>query len=859
VSEQQLSAGQPSSETPSPTNGPDAGRTLFPQPFPIWLPPLFFIILALIFLWRALFTGEVFLPASLLGHVAPWKSTALYGRLPLWNPLRWDGIGQFYPWRKFAAETLRSGVLPLWNPYQFCGTPFVANSQSAVFYPGNLLFVLIPDTAHAFGWSAALHLTLCGWFMYLLLRRLRCSEMASLLGGVVYAYSAWQAAWLQLPTFLATSCWFPLLLRQIYGRMGVGHWGREHSEGGERRRRSFGGSAIEETVGVGVVVGVMLLGGHLQIALYGLIAGTCFAVGLLVVRRARLSRVLVWGGGLVFGLMLAMPQLLPAIELSRISHRVGRPTAEGYSAYIEYGLPPAGIAQALLPDLFGGDSDPANPYWGYYRKRIVNGPTIAVTHNPIETAVYVGILPLLLGLFACLRGLSRNDFDRRTVFFALLGMLALLLALGSPVNAPLYFGVPGFAQSGSPARCLVLWALSWSALAALGLDQLSKGSATERELVVVYAVVIVVLGVGLNLTARSLSVSLPGIPNLPLFGNVLARIGVDWGRLALFSIAGLGLLAWPMFRRAAERGNAPSTPQFVLPAAVALVILDLFWTGIGSNPTAAWEQVYPETKGIAYLREHVGHDRIFPINRRWSLFAQPPFVLPDVLPPNGATVFGLRDVQGYDSLFSGRYKAYANGFARPNRQGALDASPPEVGNMVFFQNGNAAGVPDVAAAYAIAVPYDAIGFDPEAVPPVTPLDTGDRGMMVYQLPSQPGRAQITPMEPGSSIAWIEDGPTRVTLSVSTPSDATLSLLDTFLPGWHAQIDGRATSIGSATNNPVLRSVSVPAGKHIITFHYRPSSVRLGLYCAYAMLFLVAMSAAINVSNRATAPSRFPSA
>jgi len=47
--------------------------------------------------------------------------------------LRWDGIAQFYPWRHFASETIHTGTLPLWNPYQFSGTPFAANSQSAPF------------------------------------------------------------------------------------------------------------------------------------------------------------------------------------------------------------------------------------------------------------------------------------------------------------------------------------------------------------------------------------------------------------------------------------------------------------------------------------------------------------------------------------------------------------------------------------------------------------------------------------------------------------------------------------------------------------------------------------------------------
>ena len=64
-----------------------------------------------------------------------------------------------------------------------------------------------------------------------------------------------------------------------------------------------------------------------------------------------------------------------------------------------------------------------------------------------------------------------------------------------------------------------------------------------------------------------------------------------------------------------------------------------------------------------------------PINRRWSFDpAEPP---PAILPPNAATVYGLDDTQGYDSLLTGQYFQFA---------GAMDGgspAPPENGNMVF--------------------------------------------------------------------------------------------------------------------------------------------------------------------------------
>jgi len=815
---------------------------------PVWAPPLFFLLLATLFLWKSLFTGEVFLPAALLGHVQPWKAAAAYPQLPFWNPLRWDGIGQFYPWRHFAASALRSGIIPLWNPYQFCGTPFVANSQSAVLYPGNLLFWLLPDVAHAFGWSAALHLTLCGWFTYLLLRRMRCSEAAALLGGVIFAYSAWQAAWLQLPTFLATSCWFPLLLVALQGRAPLdtthGPDASDKADGTDHPRKTPATSAqsgpagiARQVCGVAGCVAMMLLAGHLQIALYGLLAGAVFGAALVAARRVAPGRAGAWCAGLALGFAIALPQVLPAVELSRMSHRVSKPTPAGYAAYTGYALPWAGLVQLAAPAFFGGDSDPDNPYWGYYRMRVAGGPEFAVPHNPAETAIYVGTLPLILALLACARGLRRHGVDWRVAVFAAIGLLALLLALGTPVNALFYFTIPGFAQSGSPARCLVLWTLASAVLAALGLDQLARLAPTRRELAIVFGVLLGVIGISLNLAARSNATVLAGLPKeMPVLGAVFARTAMDWLRFALMLSAGAAVLAAGALRR---RSPALGLP-IALPCTLLLVAVDLFWAGAGANPTARRDQVYPETNGIAYLRAHAGHDRIFPINQRWSLFsAGPNFNLPAVLPPNAATVFGLRDVQGYDSLFSGRYKAYANEFARPNRIGVRDASPTEVGNIVFFQDANAPGARDSGAAFVVAMPADQPGAAPEALPPGVPLDAEDAGMRILEMPNAVGRARLAPQVPGGALHWIEDGPTRVTLLVDTPSATSLDLADEAMPGWRLRIDGRESPIGTSADDPAVRVAPLQAGRHVVAYRYEPASFRIGLFAACAALGAIA--------------------
>ncbi|HLV80591.1 MAG TPA: hypothetical protein VKT32_09930 [Chthonomonadaceae bacterium] len=789
---------------------------------PRWIPPLIYLLLASLFLWRSTYAGAVFLPADLLGHIAPWTAGAASGSAPPWNPLRWDGIAQFYPWRHFAAETLRAGTIPLWNPYQFCGTPFVANSQSAVFYPGNLLFWLLPS-AQAFGFSALLHLTLCGWCAYLLLRRLRCGEAGALLGGIVFAYSAWEVAWLQLPTFLTTSCWFPLLLRQVHILL--------------RRRTEDRGSLSGVTACLGAILGLILLAGHLQIAFYGLLAASLWAFGLLITgdKRALMRGSGLCLCGLLLGLLLATPQMLPSLELSRVSHRAGAPTAAGYAAYAEYALPPGGLALLTLPEIFGNDYDPGNPYWGFYIKSLP-GAMMHIRHNAAETALYVGIVPLLLGLLALARGLRSKALDRRVLFFGGLALLALLLALGTRLDALFYFGIPGFGQSGSPARSLVLWALAWSALAAFGLDTLCRHAPSVRERMLTLGgfAFLFVLGLGLLAAYLSLAASLPPPSGEILsLGEALSRVGIGWARFGVALAGGIALLL-PVAMRPLR---SPSSPKEAfsfgaLPVAVPLALLlttaDLFLAGIRVNPTASPQAVYPVTPGIAFVRSRAGHERIFPVNQKWSLYEPPPAVLP----PNAAMVYGLRDVQGYDSLFPGQYKAFANQLARPNALGVRDASPPEVGNMVFFQDPNSPLAPLTAAAFALTLSPSSSAFAPAAAPPGSPLYDAENEMAVYALPHSRPRAELVPSAP-TPPAWKEDSPTRITLETTTATPAQLLLADQFFPGWHAAIDGHSVPITRPWLDSVsiFRTVSVPAGHHLVSFRYEPAGFRLGLYLA----------------------------
>ena len=788
-----------------------------PRTFPRWLPLLLYFVLACLFLWRSVFTGQVFLPAGILGHVAPYTSVIPTEVLPPWNPLRWDSMAQFYPWRNFYAQSLRDGIVPLWNPYQFCGTPFVANSQSAVYYPPNLVFVVFP-VIRAFAVNAVLHLTLCGWFTFLLLRRLCLAEIAALTGGVIFAFSAWQTQWLQLPTFLATSCWFPLLL-----------WG-VHRIFTEERQNKIG----QDIATLSAILGLMLLAGHLQIAFYGLLAGTLFAVALVLRRtfegdkKTALRGFLACVASLALGLMLCAPQLLPSLELSRVSHRVGKPSAAGYAAYTEYALPFSGFATLTLPNFFGNDYDANNPYWGFYEKR-VGDLSVPVRHNAAETAAYAGLLPLLLSVLALLRIKRRRDATPLSnstsshpfaslppmLFFAILALIALLMALGTPINALFYFGVPGFGQSGSPGRVLCLWALSVAVLASYGLDSLLRSPPTKREIGIAALTLVFVLAFGMLFAARqvgAVSAQFLRGTGIPEIGEVFGRIGEDWLRLVMFG--GTGIFA--LFFAGKARENKREVIGWL---SAGLCTLDLFVVGVRVNPTALAEWVYPPNTVTDALKRDLGHERVFPTNQAWSLYRAPIAILP----PNGGMVYGLHDTQGYDSLLTGQYKAFANSLSLPNRMGVRDASPPEVGNMVFTQNPDApnAHLTGSKVSLSIAGGIQPMPSVPASSPPLSNL-----------------RAYIAAQNVIFPVEWKEDSPTRVTLVTLSPSSGTLHLQDQFYPGWRVTVDGAEKKIEPQKDAP-FREVEVAGGTHTVAFRFRPESSRVGFYLMCLGLGIVA--------------------
>ena len=749
---------------------------------------------ALALVGPSLAPGRALLPADLLVQFEPWRSQVDHAPNAHWDALVWDGIAQYYPWRLFAARALRDGHLPLWNPHQFCGTPFLANGQSAVLYPPNLLFWLL-SVARAFGWSALLHLVLAGWFAYLFLRTIHLGRFGAITGAVVWQASSFLVAWLHLPTVLCTVTWLPLALLLCELALTSGR--------------------ARYAVAAGAALGISYLAGHPQMFVFEVLITVAYLLARGIGRAAPLSigrrflrmvRVSAVVGLIAAGISAA--QLLPTLDLLRVAHRTFVVGPDSYAKFIAQAFPAPQLAGLLLPHAFG------HPALGTYVGK----------ENYAAHCLYIGVAALALAAYAAL--FSRSWQSR---FFAAVVVLSLLAALGTPVNLLLYHWLPGYARGGGPARIIVLAVFSLAMLAGIGADEMRRRAEQRRRAAMIAPVALLALTVSLGwgwkmVGARTLSEFSPGSVYL-LQGEAL-RCTVLAGGAAVLVL----MLVSVRLRPLAQLGI------------ICVLAADLLLGAQHHVHVSPLSWVYSDRAAPV-----VAEGRLLGNARDWPLGRFPRAVFP----PNAAMVYERMDVFGYDSLYLARYRDFASLI-----QGG-DPSPRANGNLLLARLGPAYGLDmlSLAGASTVLSPSPVRGLklvragtygtyhNPYRAPRAWIADSaislpshGEVFEALVKLGPQPDCIIVTgaagppqgPVAARPRAPVVEEvSPNEVVVNLSGAGGGYLFLADSCAPGWRAYADGKELDVLIA--NLTFRAVAPPAEAGSVIFRYEPSSFLVGLF------------------------------
>ncbi len=354
----------------------------------------------------------------------------------------YDVWAQYFFWRKLLVKSvLETGTIPFWNNYQFSGTPFLANPETAVFYPFTWLFFIFPAKS-LFGFIFLLDIFLIGLFTYLYTNKILKDKNSAIFSAIIFMFSA--------PVILRvyaghlwnldTLVWFPLLLF-LFEKYKSNH-------------------KFIYIVFSGLTFGMMILAGHIQYALY-----ISFIFFLYIILRSVskdfLNSISYLVLSVIIGLLLSSVQTINTLTNSFLSIREG---GVDYAFASSYSLHPLQLITFIFPNFF------ANP---------MEKPFLGL-ENYWELAGYVGILPFFFVLF----GIFDKKMRSLVLLLIFLSIFSIIFSFGkySFIYPIFYKFVPFFNMFRLPTTMLFAYTFSISILSGIGFRLLFKSSFIKEKL-----------------------------------------------------------------------------------------------------------------------------------------------------------------------------------------------------------------------------------------------------------------------------------------------------------------------------------------------------------------------------------------
>jgi len=378
-----------------------------------------------------------------------------------------DMFCDFMPWRMFARQAVREGAIPLWNHYSSGGQPFVAEPQTAFFYPLNVLFYVLPVT-FALKLSLALHLFIAATSCYALMRHWKVNAAGAMLTAVSFTFSTYMIAHLEFSSSLNTVVWTPMVL--LLTSVLINRW---HSSERQKLIYKMGAAAVIVCV-LAAVLAAQFLSGNTQPFFFSLMLAFAYLVARCAALRSiklLTSMVIIFGIVGFLALCLSMVQFLLTWEL--IPHSIRGET-------FDPGLSMASVHPRLLISwilpFFAGRPGYNDTWWGRSSDPQAD---MSMFEFWVGTG-YIGIAPLILVSMALLylrqkRQQTTGSYNFLILFFIAAALAGLVIAMGkyTPVYEFIYKHIAGFNRFRWPSRALQIVVMATSILAGLGLHTIT--------------------------------------------------------------------------------------------------------------------------------------------------------------------------------------------------------------------------------------------------------------------------------------------------------------------------------------------------------------------------------------------------
>lgn len=761
-----------------------------------------------------------------------------------------DFTRHYLPYSFFQQNSLLAGRLPVWNPHVNSGHPFLADTESAVFYPvSNIILLLTSFSSTIAGrlyWlqvEAFVHFLLACGFTALLVHRLTGRRMAGFAAGLVFGFSGYLTGYppLQLG-ILRVAVWLPLILWLLLPeRPGKPVWRRWLMACAVHAAAFFANhpqTFLFLTYAVAGWMFMLAVSQSLRRAEVG--DGSQRAVADGAPDYKRVAQYLGFSAAYaVILISLTAAQLWPALEFTRLSVRSARPFHE-----LSSGFPPQDFWQFVVPGV--------------------------LTHY---SPLYVGIGGLGLALIA-LAALVSNRFKLEAaspfarpaaVFFAVAGCLACLVSLGEllPFYPLLYQYAPGWALFRGQERIAYLIAFSASIMSGFGLALLHSVAVRWRRRFGWGFLVFVAGGAALVFTLWHFPGRLEVSNGAFLFqagkSVLMASVFLVLCRSVRLSRTHFALLLLVMaadlfasnfttnLANGQEIRSALTQPELLATQGLAERVAQALADGTPSLPPRVYnEGRLPEDSGMVAGWEDVWAASVlrlsaynaffvdFPADRMWRLTGV-------------GTVLTWREELSVGSQL-------VEEFPRENETTRLHRLNSVYPRLWWAQK--ARRIEDKAALALLADP----GFDPQREILIAESDADVLGEGWEE-----GRMRFG--DGGDATVKVDGrGPGHLEIRVRSAEQGLLFISENFMPGWRAEWTG-AERPSLPARLPVARAhhaflaVPVPAGEGTVELTYRPASVRWGIAISgvswIALLLVLRRQIAVAIGAAWKRIRRFP--
>jgi hypothetical protein len=734
-----------------------------------WWVVLIFILAHLGQFWPVYFQHLLPFPGDMLvAFYFPWSGGGFAGFDP-WTQYKAlntvDTIKQFYPWKVLAFDAIRQGFWPLWNPYNFSGMPLVANLQSGLFFPANLIYLVLPVL---WGWvsNVMFQLSLFGVFFCLFLRSEGLSKLAAVFGAVVAMNISYIALWHWQLVITQSLLFLPLILFVVnkYSKLHNSYFIILNS----------------------ILLAFCFFGGHAQTTIYVYLIYGLFAL----FRKVSLKLILLT---MILPLFLAAVQLVPSIEAYLLSAREGAATKDLFAPFV---FPWRKMITVVAPNFFGHPTN--RNYFGMdYR----------------DFNAYFGITAFVFSILS----LGWFKVSKNIRFYLLLALIGLLFSIKPLAFIFDVFNVP-ILSSGVPARMIFVFQFAGAVLAAYGFEYWWKEKKYSLRGLVILGVIIGILWLWSLITSNNVARNNLILPTIFFATTSLL---IFWQ--TKIAIALIFVILFFQYSYFFHQYNSFAPEKFVFPKHPVLAYLqknagiDRFF----GTENAILDQNFAT---IYKIFDFKGYDSMY-LRRYGELVAAAETgKMPAIVPRSDAYINHWSDRQSERllDLLGVKYLLDKDDGLKSDWDEEPAKFPPEKYQLLWQRRPwrvyeRKTALPRVVLFGDYQVETD----NNKILEKLYEVNFDYQKQLILEESPEIVLKKATKVK--ANIISYEPNNVRIRTDSDVPQ--LLFLSDNYYPGWKALVDGKKTEILRA--NYTFRAVALPAGSHEVIFDYDPLSFKIG--------------------------------